>query len=134
VDAIPPESDVARRFEEKVRAFVGDSCRDAKTAAELKAQLAKWRDNDAALQSLAQKSAFVKEVAPSSQDLSAVAAIGLNALDAIARGTPLSDDAKAQATATIAASKGKSQLLLIPAGTIQRLVDAVASGGPCAAK
>ena len=135
VDAVPPESDAARRFDEKVSAFVGGSCRDSKVAEELRAQLTKWRDNDAALQSLAQKSFFVKEVAPSSQDLTAVATLGLAALDAITSGTPLSDDAKAQATATIAAaSKGKAQLLLIPAGTIQKLVDAAAKVGPCSAK
>ena len=135
VDAVPPESDVARRFDEKVSAFVGGSCRDANVAAQLRAQLTKWRENDAALQSLAQRSSFVKEVAPSSQDLSAVATIGLTALDAIASATPLSDDAKAQSTAAItAASKGKAQLLLIPAGTIQKLVEAAAKAGACSAK
>ncbi|HXJ13093.1 MAG TPA: family 20 glycosylhydrolase, partial [Candidatus Limnocylindrales bacterium] len=56
VDAVPPESDVARRFDEKVSAFVGGSCRDANVAAQLRAQLTKWRENDAALQSLAQRS------------------------------------------------------------------------------
>jgi len=135
VDIVPPESDVARRFSDAVNAFIGGSCRDANAAAPLRAELTKWRDNDAALQSLAQKSSFVKEVAPSSQDLSAVATIGLAALDAIAKGTPLGDEAKAQATATIAAaSKGKAQLLLIPAPTVQKLVDAAAMGGACAAK
>jgi hexosaminidase len=135
VDIVPPESDVARRFSDAVNAFIGGSCRDANAAAPLRAELTKWRDNDAALQSLAQKSSFVKEVAPSSQDLSAVATIGLAALDAIAKGTPLGDEAKAQATATIAAaSKGKAQLLLIPAPTVQKLVDAAAIGGACAAK
>jgi len=135
VDAVPPESDVARRFDEKVSAFVGGSCRDANVAAQLRTQLAKWRDNDAALQSLTQKSSLVKEVAPSSQDLSAMATIGLTALDAIASATSLSDDAKAQSTAAIAAaSKGKAQLLLIPAGTIQKLVDAAAKAGACSAK
>jgi len=77
----------------------------------------------------------VKEVAPSSQDLTAVATLGLAALDAITSGTPLSDDAKVQSTAAIAAaSKGKAQLLLIPAGTIQKLVEAAAKAGPCSAK
>ena len=135
VDAVPPESDVARRFDEKVTVFVSSSCRDVNSAAQLRAQLTKWRDNDAAVQSLAQKSSLVKEVAPSSQDLSAVAAIGLTALDAITKGSPISDDVKAQATATIvAASKGKAQLLLIPAPTMQKLVDAAATGGACTAR
>src|SRR5262249_12459618 len=48
VDAVPPESDVARRFDDKVSAFLGGSCRDAVIAASLRVQLTKWRDNDAA--------------------------------------------------------------------------------------
>ena len=135
VDTVPPESDVARQFDDAVNSFVSGSCRDANVAARLRVQLTKWRDNDAALQSLAVKSSFVKEVAPSSQDLAAVANAGLAALDAMAKGAPLVDDAKAQLTTTIAAaSKGKAQLLLMPAPSVQKLVDAAASGGACAAK
>ncbi|GAC1632145.1 MAG: hypothetical protein NVS9B14_05040 [Candidatus Acidiferrum sp.] len=135
VDAASADSDTARRFDDAVTAFLSGNCLDASTAAKLRMWFSKWRDNDAALQSLAQKSSFVKEVAQNSQDLSAVAAIGLNALDSITKGAPLSDDAKAQATATIAAaSKGKAQLLLAPAGTIQKLVDAAANSGACSGK
>jgi hexosaminidase len=135
VDSASPDSDVARHFDNTVTAFVSGSCKDAVTAEQLRMWLLKWYGNDAAVQSLAQKSSFVKEVAANSQDLSAVAGIGLAALDAIAKGAKLSDDAKAQATAKIAdASKGKAQLLLIPASTIQKLVDAASNGGACSAK
>ena len=135
VDVASPDSDIARHFDNAVKAFVSGSCRDANLAGRLRAELMKWRDNDAAVQSLALKSSFVKEVAPNSQDLAAVANVGLAAMDAIAKGTPLADDAKTQFTATIAAaSKGKAQLLLIPAPTIQKLADAAASSGACAAK
>jgi hypothetical protein len=62
-----------------------------------------------------------------------VATLGLSALDAIAKATPLSEDAKTQATAVIAAaSKGKAQLLLMPAPTIQKLVDTASLPGACA--
>lgn len=135
VDAAWPDSDVARHFDDVVTAFLSGNCRDASSARMLRAWLTKWRENDAALQPLARRSSFVAEVAPNSQDLSAVAAIGLAAIDAIANGAPLTDDAKAQATATIAsAGKGKAQLLLIPTATIQKLVDAAASGGACSPK
>lgn len=135
VDAASPDSDVARHFDNAATAFITGACKDPATSTELRAWLLKWQANDPALQSLAQKSSFVKEVAANSQDLSAVAGIGLGALEAIAKGTKLSDDAKAQATARIAdASKGKAQLLLIPTATIQKLVDAASSGGACAAK
>ena len=135
VDAALPDSDVARHFDKAVAAFVSGSCKDSAASVQLRTWLLKWHANDAALQPLVQKSWFVKEVAPNSQDLSAIAGIGLSALDAIAKGTPLSNDAKTQATVRIAdASKGKAQLLLIPAPTIQKLVDAATSGGACAAK
>ncbi len=135
IDAVPPESDVARRFDDTVTAFIGNSCRDTGVAAKLHAQLTTWRDNDAALQSLALKSSFVKEVVPSSQDLREIATIGLTALEAIEKGMLLNDNSKAQATSAIeAASKGKAQLLLIPAGTIQKLVNAASIGGACSGK
>jgi hexosaminidase len=135
VDAAPPDSDVARHFDNAATAFIAGACKDPASSAELHAWLLKWQANDTALQSLAQKSSFVKEVAQNSQDLNAVAGIGLAALEAIAKGTKLSDDAKAQATAKIAdASKGRAQLLLVPTATIQKLVDAASNGGACAAK
>src|SRR5882762_2252574 len=76
VDAIPLESDVARRFAEQVDRLVSSSCRDADAAAQLRAQLSAWRDNDARLQPLAQRSFLAKEVAATSQDLSAEKSFG----------------------------------------------------------
>jgi hexosaminidase len=135
VDVASPDSNVARHFENAVTAFVGNSCQDPAAPAQLRLWLLKWQANEAALQPLVERSSFVKEVALNSQDLSALAGIGLAALDAIAKGTPLSDEARARATARIAdASKGKAQLLLIPAPAMQKLVDAASSGGTCAAK
>ena len=135
VDAAGPDSDVARHFDSAATAFISGACKDTASSTQLRTWLLQWQANDAALQSLAQKSSFVKEVAQSSQDLSAVAGIGLAALEAIAKGTKLSDDAKAQAAAKIAdASKGNAQLLLVPTATIQKLVDAASSGGACVSK
>ena len=74
VDAIPLESRAAREFDEMVDKFVASSCHDAAVAAQMRAQLVMWRDNDAKLQPLVQRSYLVKEIAPASQDLSAVAA------------------------------------------------------------
>ena len=134
VDAVPPESDAGRRFDELVASFVSARCRDSAKAAQVRAQLTSWRDNDAILQHLALKSSFVKEIAPLSQDLTAVANAGITALDALAQSKPLPDDVKTQLTATVtAAAKAKSQLLLIPSATIQKLIDAAAVGGTCAA-
>jgi hexosaminidase len=132
VDAVPLESDTARRFADLVDKFVSSSCRDGQAAAQLRARLQAWRDNDARLQPLAQRSFLVKEVASTSQDLSAIAGVGLAALDAAAKGAPVTDDWKAQQLAVVEqAKKPKSQLLLMPAPAIQKLVEAVA--GSCAA-
>jgi hexosaminidase len=134
VDAVPLESDMARRFGEVVDKFVSSSCRDADAAARLRAQLAAWRDNDGKLQPLTQRSFLVKEVAATSQDLSALAAVGLAALDFAAKGGIAPEDWKAQQLAVIEqVKKPKSQLLLMPAPAVQKLAEAVAAGGSCVA-
>jgi hexosaminidase len=134
VDAVPLESDVARRFGDLVDKFVASSCRDADATARLRAQLSAWRDNDARLQPLMQRSFLVKEVAATSQDLSSLAAVGAAALDFAAKGGTAPEDWKKQQLAVIEQiEKPKSQLLVMPAPAIQKLVEAVAVGGSCAA-
>jgi hexosaminidase len=133
VDAVPLESDVARRFGELVDKFISSSCSDADAGALLGAQMSAWRNNDAWLQPLAERSFLVKEVAETSQDLSSLAAAGLAALDFAARGETAPDDWKAeQLTIIEEAQRPKAQLLLMPAPAIQKLVDAVAVDGNCA--
>jgi hexosaminidase len=133
VDAVPLESDVARRFGELVDKFISSSCSDADAGTLLGAQMSAWRNNDAWLQPLAERSFLVKEVAETSQDLSSLAAAGLAALDFAARGETAPDDWKAeQLTIIEEAQRPKAQLLLMPAPAIQKLVDAVAVDGNCA--
>jgi hexosaminidase len=132
VDAVPLESEVARRFGELVDKYVSSSCRDADAAAQLRAQLSTWRDNDAKLQPLTQRSFLAKEIAATSQDLSTVAGIGLAALDLAAKGEAATDEWKAQQLAVIEqANKPKAQLLITPAPAVQKLVEAVKAGGSC---
>jgi hexosaminidase len=132
VDAITLESDTARRFAEVVDKYIAATCHDVAAEAQLRAQLTLWRDNDARLQSLAQRSFLVKEVAQTSRDLSALGAAGLAALDFIAKGSGAPDSWKAEQTAAIQQIQTpKAQLLLMPAEAIQKLVNAVAVGGAC---
>jgi hexosaminidase len=132
VDAVPLESDAGRRFSDLVDQFLAVACHDPAAEARLRAQLTAWRDNDAILQPLAQRSFLVKEVAATSQDLSALGAVGLAALDAIAKGQPAPDSWKAQQLATLEqVKKPKAQLLLIPAPAVQKLIEAAAAGGAC---
>ena len=132
VDAVPLESAAARHFGEQADKFVTASCHDPTAEAQLRAQLALWRDNDVRLQPLAQRSFLVKEVAATSQDLSTLGASGLAALDFIARGQHAPDDWKAQQFATIQQiQKPKAQLLLMPAPFVQKLIEAASAGGAC---
>jgi len=147
VDAVPLESDASRHFGELVDQFLGArqpggpvdqfapaACHDARSEAQLRMQLTLWRDNDAQLQPLAQRSLLVKEIAARSQDLSALGTSGLAALDAIAKGQPASDSWKSEQLAVVEqAKKPKAQLLLMPAPAVQKLVEAAAGGGACSA-
>jgi hexosaminidase len=134
VDAVSLESDAGRRFSELVDQFVASACHDPAAEASLRAQLTVWRDNDAILQPLAQRSFLVKEVTANSQDLSALGTAGLAAFDTIAKGQPSPDSWKAQQLAIIDhVKKPKAQLLLIPAPAVQKLIEAAAAGGACSA-
>jgi len=133
VDAVPLESDTARRFAELVDKYVAASCHDAGMDARLRSQLTLWRDNDARLEPLAQRSFLVKEVAQTSQDLAALGSTGLAALDFNAKGGGAPDSWRVEQTAAIQQTqKPKAQLLLMPATAVQKLVDAAAAGGSCA--
>jgi len=130
VDAIALESSAGRRFAELVNKYLAASCNDAASETKIRAQLVLWRDNDAKLQTLAERSVLVKEVSGASRALSALGAAGLEALDLLAKGQP----GKVSASAGVAeASKPQGQLLLIPATAVQKLMAAAADRANCSA-
>ena len=132
VDTVPLESDTARRFSESVDKFIAASCHDRVLEGRLRTQLQLWRDNDAKLQPLEQRSFLVKEVAATSQDLAALGAAGLVALDFIAQAGGAPDDWKRRQLAAIEQiKKPKAQLLLMPTPAVQRLIEAASRGGGC---
>jgi hexosaminidase len=132
VDAVPLESAAARRFGDLADKFIAASCHDPAAAARLSAEFASWRDNDAKLQPLAQRSFLVKQVSPTSQDLATLGTIGLAVLDFITKGQRAPDDWKAQQLALLQQiEKPKGQLLLMPAPSVQKLVEAASTGGAC---
>ena len=85
VDAVRPESATARQFADAVNELVGDAAKPG-SEARMKDILKRWRDNQAELQPQVEKSLLLKEVAPLSQNLSALGAAGLAALYYIDRG------------------------------------------------
>jgi hexosaminidase len=130
IDAAPPESEAARQFSALVDALVSGQLKPG-TEVRIRAMLTKWRDNDEKLRPLAEKSSLVQEVAPISQNLSALSIAGLQALDYLDRGEKAPDAWKTQRLALAQqAIQPKAQLLLMVAPPIQKLIQASAGDKP----
>jgi hypothetical protein len=102
VDAIPPESDAARTFGE----LVARNDRDA-----IRRWLTVWRDNDAHLRPLLERSFLLQELLPLSAALSRAAASGVAALDGRRVEWPKDADVS------------QAELLLVVAPHIRKLVE-----------
>ena len=91
VDAVPPESDEAREFNEIAERIAAGKAvsGDWNTARQW---LTLWGDNDAELQPMLQRSALTAELVPVSHHLARAAAIGLLALDSLQNHLPVSAD------------------------------------------
>jgi len=124
IDAARPESETARRFTDLVSALIAGQA-DADAKQEIAMWLSRWRDNQAKLQPLENQSFLLQEIIPLSQDLSAVAVTGLQALDYVIRGERAPDSWTAEQFALLQeAEKPKAQLLLMVAPAVQKLVEA----------
>jgi hexosaminidase len=127
IDAVPPESETARKFGVQVDELIAGKFQDKTLEKQIRAELAEWSGNYAALEPLFQSSFIVAEVEPVSKNLSALADIGLASLDYVDKGQTASGDWTAQQLATIKqADTKKADLLLMVGPSIQKLV--VASG------
>jgi hexosaminidase len=80
VDAVPPESETARKFNQLATQIAAGTASPQQWQ-EAQVRLEVWRDNDAKLQALLQASELTAELSAISQSVSQVAAIGLQALD-----------------------------------------------------
>ncbi len=127
IDAVYPESDTARHFSDLVQSFVQSGYKDQSSETEIRAWLTLWRDNDAKLHLLLSKSSLLQEDATVSQNLSAVAASGLQALDYLDKAQAAPDAWKTQQLALFDQAKGRSaDLLLMVVAPVQQLVEASA--------
>jgi hexosaminidase len=79
VDAVPPESETARRFGELTKRIIAGTASPEQWQ-EARDWLVLWRDNDVKLQPLLEISDLTAELVPVSHTLSQVASIGLQAL------------------------------------------------------
>ncbi|MGC2718539.1 MAG: family 20 glycosylhydrolase [Candidatus Acidiferrales bacterium] len=129
IDAIPPESEVARRFATLVDQFIAANLQDAALEKEIRSELTVWSQNHDQLQPLFKSSFIVAEAEPVSQNLSALANTGLQALDYIDKREPAPAPWTTQQLQIIKqAGLKKADLLLMIGPSIQQLVEA--SGNP----
>ncbi len=125
VDALHPESDAARHFAELVDGFV--KSRAGSDARTLQDQLTAWRDNDRQLAPTLQGNARLQEVVPLSQNLSAAAAAGLQALDYFkAGGRAPAAWRDSQLNMLKQAEKPQSEMLNMIVPSVRKLVEATA--------
>ena len=133
VDAVRPESETARLFSNYVNAFVAGRCRDATSKTQIRKVLTMWRDNEAKLQPANGKPFLLGEVEFLSRDLFLLGAAGLSALEYLDNKTPIPDTWKRDQLAIIenASKPGPAQVLLMITAPMQKLIDAISSGGTC---
>ena len=123
-DAVPPESDTAREFNEIAKRIALEKA-DPQEWQQARQWLVLWRDNDATLQPLLARSYLTQDLAPVSRNLSRVAEIGLQALDDLHENRVVSADLR-QRNIEFLKSAGKPQavLLLMIAPSVELLVQA----------
>jgi hexosaminidase len=130
VDAASPESEVSRRFGDLVHTYVQSGYKDQGAEAQIRTWLTNWRDNDAKLKPILSASYLMQEDAPLSEDLSALGATGLQALDYLDKSEPSPESWRTQQSALISrAQSPKADLLLMVVAPVQELVEASGSMG-----
>jgi hexosaminidase len=129
VDAVPPESENARKFKNLVESIVAGKASPEQWE-EAKAWLTRWRDNDAKLQPTIKNSDITAELAPLSQSLSQVSAIGLRALDDLKNRRAADNGITQNDMQTLkAAEKPQAVLRNMVVAPVEALVQAAKSSG-----
>ena len=124
VDAVPPESETARRFNDLAK-LIAQGKASPQQWQEARDWLVLWRDNDARLQPFLERSGLTAELVPLSQSLSQVAALGVQALDDL-QNHRVADAATLEKSLQMlkAAAKPQAVLLDMVAPSVELLVQA----------
>jgi hexosaminidase len=121
VDAVSPESNDGREF----NILAKQAIQDPNSRLELRKWFQRWRDNDAKLQPLLSSSSSLQELIPLSHELCNLGSIGLEALDNIEAGSPVTADKRNQELAAIdEAAKPHAELFLVVGSGVRQLVAA----------
>jgi hexosaminidase len=116
-----------RHFQDSVQTYLASGYNNGTAEGEIRTLLAAWRDNDARLRPLLEHSFLLHELAPLSEDLSALGLSGLSALDYLDRSEPSPESWRVQQLAIIERAKtSKADLLLMGIAPVQQLIEASA--------
>jgi hexosaminidase len=131
IDAVSPESDAARHFGAQVQAYIQSGYKDQTAETQIRALLTTWRDNDRKLHPILDESFLLHEVAPLSEDLSALGVAGLQALDYFDKSEPSPESWRKQQLALVDRAKGpKANLLLMVVAPVEQLIESSAGQIP----
>ncbi len=122
-DAVPPESDLARVFNRCVDRALESQDGMQEQSENLRAWLTRWRDNHALLQPTLQKSYLLRELTPLSENVSALASAGLQAMDCIEYGRkPAESWTRDQAAFLKRIDRPEAECLIMIVPGIRRLI------------
>jgi hexosaminidase len=123
VDAARPDSQTARNFNSNVDAFLADAPRFALNRSELERTLAEWQTASRQLGPMIDQSPALQEARPLANDLSVIAAAGLEAMSYLNSGdAPPMDWRQAQLAKLDEAAKPKAALEFVVMISVRKLV------------
>jgi len=124
VDAVRPESEKGRVFADLVAHYLAKSV-SPEEAANMRNALATWQNNDQQLAPVIQRTAMLQEAAQLSQNISLVAAAGLQAMEYLDGNRRVPGAWRQQQLDMLKeAQKPQAELLNMIAAPVQKLVEA----------
>ncbi|AEU36565.1 beta-N-acetylhexosaminidase [Granulicella mallensis] len=121
VDAVSPESDQAR----EINALAQRAVHDPSARPELRKRFIQWRDNNAALEPYLATSMLRAPLAPLSQNLSVLGALGIAALDSIESAHPVTPEQRKEQLAKVDESAAPhAELFLVVTPAVRVLIEA----------
>jgi hexosaminidase len=125
VDAIPPESDLARDFNRRVDLALAGQQGLQSQAADLRLWLTRWRDNRLVLLPVLKESYLLRELEPVSDSVAALAAAGLQALDYLQSGQKPPESWVGEQTALLRGiDRPQAELLIMIVPSVRKLITA----------
>jgi hexosaminidase len=124
VDAVHPESETARKFNELAKQIASGSATPEQVD-QARQWLVLWRDSDAKLQPMLVQSSITQELVPLSHGLNQVAMIGLQAIDDLENNRAMDANTRSQNLAALKTdAKPQAVLIDMVAQSVQLLVQA----------